>query len=400
MCYSLAEYFFHMKFLKDIDVKGKKVLYRVDINSNIVEGKIADDTRLRAILPTIEALQEAGAKQIILLAHQGRGKDRTSETVLDLHAKRLGELVEQEVLKFDSCRDLNIPAGKPLVMLENVRLDDEADEDAGKREAFAKVLASYGDVYVNDAFASCHRNHASISILPNLMKEKAAGLLLQREVEHLQPLLEGMIEHPFTVILGGAKIDTKIGVIQQFLESADHFLVGGGIANTFLFAEGFDVGASLHEPDKVDLAQDLALQLDRKKDGLVIPQDVICADEIGEDVQAIDVPVEDVMGEMRILDIGAETSGKFVDIIRKSKTIIWNGPMGMIEYSHFRYGSEAIARALAEVDATVVIGGGESVAVINMMGLDHSKFTHVSTGGGAMLEYLSGAKLPGLTALE
>ena len=388
-----------MNFLNDIDVSGQRVLYRVDINSSIQEGQILDDTRLQAIVPTLKQLLERGAKQVIILAHQGRGKERGPDTVLDLHAVRLAELMGMPVKKYDSCRDVTL-GDDPLVMLENVRLDDEADEAPAKREAFARVLAGYGDVYVNDAFAACHRDHASISSLPKIMPVKAAGLLLQKEMEALRPLLEGKVEHPFTVIVAGAKIDTKIGIIQQFIESADHFLVGGGIANTFLSAEGYDVGASLYEPDKSELAQEIALQLDGKEDGLVIPEDVICADEIGEDVETVDVPVEDVIGEMKILDIGAKTAGKFVDIIAKSKTIIWNGPVGLIEYSPFRYGSEAIARALAEVEATTIIGGGESVTLINMLGMDHGKFTHVSTGGGAMLEMLSGVELPGISALE
>jgi len=236
-----------MKFLKDLDLKGKRVLYRVDINSSIKNGKIVDDTRIRSIIPTLEAMMDAGAKQIILMAHQGRDKERKPDTVLNLHAQRLEELLGAKVLKLDSCRAVKIPDDLKLVMLENVRLDDEDSEDAAKREAFAKVLASYGDVYVNDAFAACHRDHASISSLPKLMQEKAAGLLLQKEMESLRPLLEGTVEHPFTVIVAGAKIDTKIGIINQFINSADHFLVGCVIANTFLFAVGYESGSSLCE---------------------------------------------------------------------------------------------------------------------------------------------------------
>lgn len=389
-----------MKFLNDIEVSGKRVLYRVDINAKIQDGAILDDTRIRAIVPTLKWMLEHEAKQIVILAHQGRGKERSPETVLDLHAERLSELMELPVHKTDSCRDLDLADAGALVLLENVRLDDEAEEDPAKREAFAKVLAEYGEVYVNDAFAACHRDHATISSLPKLLPVKAAGLLLQKEMEALRPLLEGQIEHPFTVIVAGAKIDTKIGVIQQFMDSADHFLVGGGIANTFLFAEGYDVGDSLHEPDKLELAQEIAMQLDNKEEGLVLPEDVVCADEIGEDVQTVDVPVEDVMGDMKILDLGAKSAGKFVEILSKSKTIIWNGPVGLIEYSHFRYGSEAIAKAMAAVDATTIIGGGESVSLINMLGIDHGSYSHVSTGGGAMLEMLSGKELPGLKALE
>jgi len=389
-----------MNFLHDLDLSGKRVLYRVDINSSLKNGVISDDTRFRSIIPTLKYLLENGAKQIILLAHQGRGKERTSETVLDLHAKRLQELLGQPVLKFDQCRGVIIPPDVKIVLLENVRLDDEDHDDPQRREAFARDLSTYGEVYVNDAFAACHRDHATISSLPGMMKEQAAGLLLQKEMESLRPLLDGKIEHPFTVIVAGAKIDTKIGIIEQFIKSADHFLVGGGIANTFLFAEGYDVGESLYEADKMEVAQEIAMKLDHKSDGLVLPTDVICADEVSEAAQTVDVPVEDVMGDMKILDIGKKTAEYFAGIIKKSKTVIWNGPVGLTEYPQFRNGSEVVARAMIDSGATTIVGGGESVGVINLLGIPHEKFTHVSTGGGAMLEFLSGKKLPGVEALE
>lgn len=386
-----------MNFLKKISFKGKKVLYRVDINSNIAGGKILDDLRIKSIIPTVEWLLKDGAKQIIFLAHQGRGRERSPETVLDLHAKFLGELLGQKVLKYDSCRDLKIPEDAQLVMLENVRLDDEADPDKKKREAFAKVLAEYGDVYVNDAFAACHRDHATISSLPKLMKEKACGLLLEKEMRALKPLMKGEVEQPFTIIIGGAKIDTKIGLIQNFSNKVGEILLGGGIANTFLAAEGFDVGASLKEEDKMILAQEIALTLDKR---LFLPTDVVVADEIGQDAESVDLPVEDVMGEMMILDIGAQTAKKYSEIIAASRTVIWNGPMGAAEYAPFRKGSEAIALAMMKSDATTIVGGGESVAVINALSIPHKNFSHVSTGGGAMLEFLGGKTLPGIEALQ
>lgn len=388
-----------MKFLKDLELKGKRILYRVDINSSIEDGSILDDTRIQAIVPTMEYLLRTGVLQIIILAHQGRDKVRGPETVLDLHAKHLAKLLKIPVVKLDTCRPESLP-NEPIVMLENVRLDDEDVKESEKREALAKIWAALGDVYVNDAFAACHRDHASISSLPKLMKEKAAGLLLQKEIEALRPLLEGDVQHPFTVIVAGAKIDTKIGIIHQFIDSADHFLVGGGIANTFLFAEGYDVGASLCEKEKMVMAQEIALKLDQKKDGLVLPTDVVCADEVSETAATVDVPVEDVMGQMKILDIGKKAAGHFANIIKKSKTVIWNGPVGLAEMKPFRSGSEAIAKAMMDSEAITIVGGGESVAVINMLGIPHEKFTHVSTGGGAMLEYLSGEELPGIAALE
>ncbi|MDF2379187.1 MAG: phosphoglycerate kinase [Candidatus Gracilibacteria bacterium] len=389
-----------MNFLSDLDFTDKRVLYRVDINSSISDGAIADDTRIQAIVPTLKLMLDAGAKQVVILAHQGRGREKSPKTVLNLHAVRLSELMEQEVIKLDACRGVSIPAEAKLVMLENVRLDDEADEDVSKREAFANELSEYGDVYVNDAFAACHRDHATISALPRIMTDKAAGLLLQKELEALQPLLDGDVEHPFTMIVAGAKIDTKIGVIQQFYDIADHVLLGGGIANTFLAAEGYDVGESLKEEDKMELAREIALEIDKRGKKLHIPDDVICADEISEDAVAIDVPIEDVMGSMKILDIGRKTAKDFARIIKESKAVIWNGPVGLAEISSFRNGSEMIARAMVDCEGKTFVGGGESVGVINSLGISHDSFTHVSTGGGAMLEFLSGEKLPGVEALS
>jgi phosphoglycerate kinase len=388
-----------MKYLKDLELKQKRVLYRVDINSAVEGGKIADDTRIRAIVPTIEYLLSAEVKQIIILAHQGREKIRGPETVLDLHAARLAELLNLPVTKLHTSRPETIPEDR-IIMLENVRLDDEDAKEPEKRQAFAEFLRHLGDVYVNDAFAACHRDHATIASLPKLMKEKAAGLLLQKEMEALRPLIEGKIEHPLTVIIAGAKIDTKIGIIKQFLNKADHFLVGGGIANTFLAAEGYDVGASLYEKDKLETAQEIAKELHQKPEGLILPTDVVCADTIGENVMTVNVSVDDVLGDMKILDIGKQSATLFADIIKRSKTVLWNGPVGLAELKPFQAGSKAIAEAMANSEATTIIGGGESVAVINMLGIPHEKFTHVSTGGGAMLEYLSGQKLPGIEALD
>ncbi|MDP3975477.1 MAG: phosphoglycerate kinase, partial [bacterium] len=356
-----------MKFLSDLDLHGKRVLYRVDINSSVQSGVIADDNRLRAIMPGIEQMLKMGAKQIILLAHQGRPGNEDGEFSLAPHARRLEKLLGKKVAKLDSCRECP-PEGAQLVMLENLRLDDETEADDQKRLAFAEVLAGFGDVYVNDAFGVCHRHHTSIVELPKLMKEKAAGLLLEKEVKSLQPLLEeGNIKHPFTLIIGGAKIDTKIGIIKQFLHTVTHVLVGGGIANTFLHAEGFDTGQSLREADKAKVAREIAIALDGKKDGLVLPIDVVCADRASDATPAIDIPVEDVMGDMKIFDIGQKTAAKYAQLIEYSKTVIWNGPLGLAEKEHFRHGSEAIARAMAHCHGKTIIGGGESVALINQL---------------------------------
>lgn len=389
-----------MKLLTDINVKGKRVLYRVDLNSAIKSGKIVDDYRFTAILPTLQHLLKHGAKQIILLAHQGRSKTPTPETRLDLHAKHLSKLLKKPVKKLNQSAGAKVPSGAKIVMLENVRLEDEDSPSEAKRMAFAKALAKLGDVYVNDAFGACHRDHATIVSLPKLMKEKAAGLLLQKEVEVLSSLRHGKVHHPFTVVIGGAKVDTKIGLFKAFMKTADHLLVGGAIANTFLFAEGYDIGESLCEENQMDTVQEIAMECDGPDDKLVIPEDVVCADEASDDADIADLPIEDIEGDMKIFDLGKNTIERFVEVIRQSKTVLWNGPLGLIECRLFRKGSEAIARAMAGLKATTVVGGGESVAVIHSLKIPHSKFTHVSTGGGAMMEFLSGKKLPGITALE
>lgn len=389
-----------MKLLPDIDVKGKRVLYRVDLNSAIKNGKIMDDYRFSAILPTLQHLLKHGAKQIILLAHQGRSKTQSAETRLDLHAKHLAGLLKKPVKKLDQCSKAKIPAGAKIVMLENVRFEDEDSPSEAKRTAFAKTLAKLGNVYVNDAFGACHRDHATITALPKLMKEKAAGLLLQKEVEALSALRHKKVHHPFTVVIGGAKVDTKIGLFKAFMNTADHFLVGGAIANTFLFAEGYDIGESLCEENQMDMVQEIAMELDGPDDKLMIPEDVVCADEASDHAEIADLPIEDIEGDMKIFDLGKNTIERFVEIIRHSKTVLWNGPMGLIEYRLFRKGSEAVARAMAGLKATTIVGGGESVAVIHSLKIPNSKFTHVSTGGGAMMEFLSSKKLPGITALE
>lgn len=390
-----------MKFLKDLSVKGKKILYRVDINSPLQAGRITDDSRIRAILPTIKYLLKEGAHQITLLAHQGRDKKPIPENRLDQHGILLEKLLHEKIVKLDNPRPDKIPEKEKLIMLENVRLDDEDSSDKGKRDEYARALSKLGDIYVNDAFAASHRDHATIASLPKLMKEKSAGLLLEKEIKALEPLVQGKIQAPFTIIMGGAKIDTKIGVLKYFSQNVDNVLVGGGIANTFLFAEGYDIGQSLCEEDKMDEAQEIALSLDTEENHLHLPTDVLCADDLSPDAMVMGVPVEDVMGDMRILDLGKKTVDHFIDIIQKSKTILWNGPMGYAEYLIFRGGSAAIAHALADLKgATTIIGGGETVALLNALEIPHEKFTHVSTGGGAMMEYLSGRHLPGMKALE
>ncbi len=385
-----------MKFLKDLQFQGKKVLFRADINCPFLNGKITDTTRLRAILPSLNYLLKAGAKQVIILAHQGRKKVRAQDSVLDEHAKELEKLLKEKVLKIHETRPKHIPEGVRIVMLENVRLDDEDHPLKEKREDFALFLSKLGDIYVNDAFGNCHRDHATITSLAKLMPKRAAGLLVEKELAALSPLLHKTLEHPFTIVAGGAKIDTKMGLFDQFKKKADFFLVGGALANTFLKAEGYDVGASLYEEQSVEIAQKYALELG---DRLQLPVDVVCADEAGDHVANMDIPVEDVEGDMKILDIGQKTAAWYSTIIRKSHTVVWNGPMGLFEYKPFKKGSEAIAKAMAASKGKTILGGGDSLVVINELEIPYDQYNHVSTGGGAMVEYLSGEPMPGLVAL-
>ncbi len=386
-----------MKFLKNLQFQGKKVLFRADINCPFLNGKIADITRLKAIVPSLSYLLKAGAKQIIILAHQGRKKVRAADSVLDEHAKELEKLLHEKVLKLDETRPKHIPEGAGVVMLENVRLDDEDHPLKEKREDFARFLSALGDIYVNDAFGNCHRDHATITSLARMMPKRAAGLLVEKELAALSPLLQKTLEHPFTIVAGGAKIDTKMGLFDQFKKKADFFLIGGAIANTFLKAEGYDIGASLYEEQSVEKAQEYALELG---DRLQLPVDVVCADEAGDHVANMDIPIEDVEGDMKILDIGEKTAAWYSTIIKKSHTVVWNGPMGLFEYKPFKKGSEAIAKAMAASKGKTILGGGDSLVVINELGIPYDQYNHVSTGGGAMVEYLGGDSLPGLIALK
>jgi phosphoglycerate kinase len=387
-----------MKSIKDMGLKGKRVLLRVDINVPMKGSLITDDSRIRAIIPTIQSILAQDPQYIIILAHQGRSHTSTPDSILNEHAKSLEKLLHQRVLKIDTCRPTEIPEDAKIILLENVRLDDEKDEDKKKRMAFALHLSKLGDVYVNDAFAVSHRDHASITTLPSLMSEKGIGLLLEKEINALSPLLTRP-KYPLTLILGGAKIDTKIGLIHNFISHADNILVGGALANTFLAAQGFSIGQSFYQKEKVETAREIMMQADADDERFVIPQDVICASKAIDDAETIDIPVEDIIGDMSVFDIGQKTITQFKEIITNSATIIWNGPLGFFEKKPFQNGSFQIAKALAESSAQVIIGGGDSIAVLNEAGLSSKQFHHVSTGGGAMLEFLGGKKLPGLKAL-
>ena len=386
------------KTVRDIDVAGKRVLVRADFNVPFDEdGRIADDRRIEAALPTIRYLREQGAK-VILCSHLGRPKGKVVEELrLTPVAERLSELLGVEVVKTSDCIGSQaarvVDAMKPgdVVLLENLRFHAEERKND---PAFARQLASLADVYVNDAFGTAHRAHASTEGVAHVLPA-VAGFLLEREISFMSEAL-GSPARPFVAILGGAKVSDKIGVIENLLPKVDHLLVGGGMANTFFKAQGHEVGDSLLEEDKVDLARDL---LERAGAKLSLPVDVVIADAFSADANHMTVPVDRVPAGWRILDIGPESVCEFTAVLRTAETVVWNGPMGVFEFPAFARGTVEIARALAGTTATTIIGGGDSAAAVEQAGLSE-QMTHISTGGGASLEFLEGKVLPGVAALD
>jgi len=383
--------------IKTADLKEKRVLVRVDFNVPLENGKVTDDTRIQASLPTIEHLLENKAK-IILMSHLGRPEGKkVDELKLDPIAKKLSEILGKPVKKLNDCTGdgvkAEIDAMNPgeIVLLENTRFyEGETDNDP----EFCKQLAALGDIFVTDCFGVAHRKHASIYGIAEHLPAYG-GFLIQKEVEALSELMKET-PRPLTIIMGGAKIETKIGLMKNFVSKADHFLVGGGLANTFLAAEGFQVGDSLYEPDKVEVAQEIMLETDALDGEFHLPTDVIVADEISDDAKTLDIPVRDTEGSMKILDIGRNTIEKFEEVIKSSKTIIWNGPVGLFEKDPFSQGTRHVAIAVANADAKTIIGGGDTIEAITHFGIELDKYTHVSTGGGAMLQFLEGTSLPGI----
>jgi phosphoglycerate kinase len=385
------------KTVRDIAVKGKCVLVRVDFNVPLENGEVADDTRIRAVLPTIRYLLDRGAA-VILMSHLGRPKGLVQEDLrLDPVGRRLSELLGQEVAKVDDCVGPEVErATKSLqpgqvLLLENLRFHPQEEEND---QGFARQLASLADVYVNDAFGTAHRAHASTTGVTEYLPS-VAGLLMERELQMLGDALANPTR-PFVAVLGGAKVSDKIGVIRNLLSKVDLLLVGGGMANTFLKAQGHQVGESLVEDDSLALAKDILAQAGGK---LVLPVDVVVADAFAYDANTQIVGVEQVPPGWRILDIGPRTVGLFEDRLRSAGTVVWNGPMGVFEFPRFAAGTTALASSLASAPATTIVGGGDSIAALQQAGLAE-KMTHVSTGGGASLEFLEGKVLPGVEALE
>jgi len=388
---------FNKKMVTDLDVKGKKVLVRVDFNVPIKDGVVGDDTRIRAALPTINYLLENGAA-VILCSHLGRPKDGP-DPVFSLKpvADYLDQLLETDVKFAEDCvgekAETAAAALQPgqVLVLENTRFhagEKKNDPEMGKQ------LAALADLYVNDAFGSAHRAHASTAGVAEHLPA-AAGFLLEKEIKYLGNAIADP-ERPFVAILGGAKVSDKIGVIENLLTSADRILIGGGMANTFFKAQGYEMADSLVEEDVLETARALLEQAGEK---LVLPVDAVIADAFDAAANAKTMEVGDVPAGWRILDIGPRTVALFSEIVAGAGTVVWNGPMGVFEFEPFAKGTFAIAQAVAESGATGIIGGGDSVAAVNKSGLQ-DKITHISTGGGASLEMLEGKLLPGLAALD
>jgi phosphoglycerate kinase len=389
-----------LRTLNDLNVVGRTVFLRVDFNVPLDGDKVTDDTRIRAAIPTIKAIMEKGGR-VLLASHLGRPKGKKKpEFSMEPAALRLAELMNVEVLLADDCigdgakKVVTDLRDTQLAMLENLRFyaEEEADD-----EGFARELAKLCEVYVNDAFGVSHRAHASVHALPKLMQQRGAGLLVQKEVAALEKVRAGA-EHPFVAVLGGAKVSDKIEVIEALLERVDELLIGGAMANTFLAAQGLNLGKSRIEEDKLPLARTLIQKAREKNVQLLLPVDVVVAESLdAKSGKPTDVTV--VRPEEMALDIGPRSTKNFGERIRRAKTVFWNGPMGLFENAAFAEGSFGVARAMADCSGFTVVGGGDSVAAANSAGLS-DKYSHVSTGGGASLELIEGKKLPGVEVLR
>ncbi len=378
---------------------GKRVLVRVDFNVPLDDGKIADDRRIREALPTIAELRRQGAR-VILASHLGRPDGKVVEALrLDPVARRLSELLSAPVRKLPHCvgpaveRAVSAMRDGDVVLLENLRFHSEEEDND---DAFARALASLADVYVNDAFGTAHRAHASTVGVTRFLPA-VAGLLMEKELTYLSRALEDP-RRPFVAILGGKKVSDKIGVIRNLLTRADTLLIGGAMSYTFLRARGLSIGASLCEEDKLALARSLMEDAGKRRVTLRLPEDVVVAERFAEDAVHRVVPAEAIPDGWMGLDIGPRTASAYAEVISPAGTVMWNGPMGVFEFPAFAAGTRAVAEAMARSKAVTIVGGGDSAAAVQQMGLAE-RMTHISTGGGASLEFLEGKELPGVAAL-
>ncbi len=390
------------KTIDDINVKGKKVLVRCDFNVPVQDGKITDDTRITAAVPTIKKLVNDGGR-IILCSHMGKPKGQVKEDLtLAPVAERLSEILGQKVVfaKDNEVVGANARAAVQamkdgeVILLENTRFRPEEEKNG---ENLSKDLASLADVYVNDAFGTAHRAHSSTAGVTSYVPVAVVGYLMEKEINFLGNAVDNPVR-PFAAILGGSKVSSKISVIDNLLEKVDVLLIGGGMAYTFIKAAGGKIGKSLVEEDYLDYASNMVKKAAEKKVKLLLPVDCIIASEISNDVPCKACDINEIPDDMMGLDIGPKSIELFKDAIKDSKTVIWNGPMGVFETANFAEGTKAIAAALADLDATTIIGGGDSAAAVNQLGYG-DKMTHISTGGGASLEFLEGKELPGVAVI-
>ncbi|WP_342540928.1 phosphoglycerate kinase [Heyndrickxia sp. FSL K6-6286] len=389
------------KTIKDIDLRGKCVFCRVDFNVPLQNGNVTDDTRIRAALPTIQYLIDQGAK-VILASHLGRPKGQVVEELrLTPVAKRLSELLKKDIRKSNEAygeiakAEIDQLNDGDVVLLENVRFYPGEEKNDPE---LAKNFADLADIYVNDAFGAAHRAHASTEGIAKFLPA-VAGFLMEKELEVLGKALSNP-ERPFTAIIGGAKVKDKIGVIDNLLEKVDNLIIGGGLAYTFVKAKGYEIGKSLLEEDKIDLAKSFMEKAEQKNVKFYMPVDVVVADDFSDSANKKVVSIDEIPADWEALDIGPKTIELYRDVVRESKLVIWNGPMGVFELDSFANGTKGVAAALAEAPNTYsVIGGGDSAAAVEKFNLA-DKMSHISTGGGASLEFMEGKTLPGVAALN
>ncbi|MBX2988945.1 MAG: phosphoglycerate kinase [Bdellovibrionaceae bacterium] len=390
-----------IRTVRDLNVEGKTVFLRLDLNVPLDDGKISDETRITASLPTIRYLMDHGAK-IVMASHLGRPKSAEDRQFsLEPVARRLSELLDAEVMLFDDpasdgVKSLLVGLKKnQLILLENVRFVPGETKDS---EEFAQVIASYCDVYVNDAFGASHRAHATIHALPKLMKEKGVGLLIEKELTMLDQLIDNP-KRPYLAVLGGAKVSDKIAVIEKFMDLVDGFLIGGAMAYTFLKSQGHPTGKSLVEADRVRFSGEMLKRIEARDKTVLLPIDHVVTKSITDTKSMRTTPGVAINDDELGVDIGPKTLVQFETALREAGTIFWNGPMGVFETPEFSRGTFGVAKAIAESQAVKIVGGGDSAAAAEASG-HAGQMTHISTGGGASLEYLQGDKLPGLEVLR
>lgn len=391
------------KSIEDIEVKGKKVLLRCDFNVPIKEGKITDISRIEGALPTIRYLSDKGGK-LILCSHMGKPKAPDASLSLAPVAEKLSELLgrkvvfaaDQEVVGEQAKSAVSNMGDGDIVLLENTRF---RKEETKNEENFSKELASLAEIYVNDAFGSAHRAHCSTVGAGEFLQERVCGYLIQKELKFLGEAVENP-KRPFTAILGGAKVSDKIAVIDQLLEKVDHLIIGGGMAYTFLKAQGYTIGNSLLEEDRLEYAKEMLDKAKAKGVELLLPLDNVVGETFSADAAPVVTEDQNIPDGMMGMDIGPKSIERYREVIEKSNTLVWNGPMGVFEFANFAGGTLAVAKSMAErKDAVTVIGGGDSAAAVNQLGFGEA-MTHVSTGGGASLEFLEGKELPGIACLD